>query len=104
MLIWFLRRGLWDFIAWGKFRFAKPLDIKLPPTKRRHIEPKPMIQAIPQVPLHNVMVCARADIPRDERSLVQHHVFRLQVWLYKTCLVTHAAAACRESTPTRRWR
>ena len=32
MLMWFLRRGLWDLIAWLKFTANKPLDILLPPT------------------------------------------------------------------------
>jgi len=43
MLTWFVRRGTWDFVAWVKFRFAKPVDIKLPPAERWYIEPKPMI-------------------------------------------------------------
>jgi hypothetical protein len=84
MLIWFLRRSVWDFVAWGKFMLAKPLNIPAPPAKRRPIKPKPMFQAIPQVPLHKVMVCACADIPREERSLVNSGFFRFQVWLYKT--------------------
>jgi hypothetical protein len=69
MLIWFVRRGFWDCFAWLKFRFAKPSGIKLPPTERWYIEPKPMIKAIPQIPLHNVKACTRVDIPKDERSL-----------------------------------
>lgn len=82
MLMWYLRRGWWDFLAWGKFRFAKPLDIPLPATKRRRIEPKPMTDAIPQVPLRNVLVCPRADIPKDERSWLHTTFYRFQVWLY----------------------
>jgi hypothetical protein len=86
MLMWFLRRGFWDVFAWLKFRFAKPVDIKLPPTERWHIEPKPLITAIPQIPLHNVRVCTRADIPRDERSLRNSAVFDFQVWAYTSWL------------------
>ena len=82
MLTWFLRRAFWDFIAWFKFTVNKPLNIKEPPTKWDRIEPKPMIEAIPEVPLRNVMVCPRANIPRDERSLVQTTFYRFQVWLY----------------------
>ncbi len=82
MLIWFLRRGVWDFIAWGKFAASKPLNIQQPPTTWDRIEPKPMIEAIPEVPLHNVMVCPRANIPRDERSLLHTTFYRFQVWLY----------------------
>ncbi|MGA9492033.1 MAG: hypothetical protein WBV80_17520 [Mycobacterium sp.] len=82
MLRWFLRRSFWDFVAWVKFRFAKPVDIKLPPTERWYIEPKPLIKAIPQIPLRNVSVCTRADIPRDERSLRNTIFFAFLVWLY----------------------
>ena len=82
MLTWILRRGVWDFIAWFKFVLSKPLDIKVPPAKQRRISPKPMIQAIPEVPLRNVMVCPYADIPRDERALSHTLFYRFQVWLY----------------------
>jgi hypothetical protein len=84
MLRWFLRRGLWDLIAWVKFTVNKPLDIPLPPTKRHVIEPKPMIEAIPEVPLGNVMVCARSNIPRDELARRNTMAYRVQVWLYTT--------------------
>ena len=86
MLVWFLRRGLWDLVAWLKFCVNKPLDIPLPPTRRHVIEPTPMIEAIPEVPLRNVMVCARTNIPKDERSLRNTLFYRLQVWLYSTAL------------------
>ncbi len=82
MLKWWVRRGFWDLLAWGKFKACKPLNIKSPPTRRHVIEPKPMIDAIPEVPLRNVMVCARADIPQDERSWVNTLAYRVQVWLY----------------------
>jgi len=82
MLVWFLRRGFWNIVAWFKFRMAKPLDIDLPPDREWYIEPKPMIKAIPQVPLRNVKVCTRGDIPRDERSLRNSIFFDIQVWLY----------------------
>ena len=82
MLMWFLRRGLWDLIAWVKFLFAKPLNIPVPPSKRRVIEPKPMIEAIPELPLRNVMVCPRANIPHDERAPGPSMFYRFQVWLY----------------------
>jgi arachidonate 15-lipoxygenase len=67
-----------------KFRVNKPIDIPLPPTRRRVIEPVPMYDAVPEVPLGNVMVCARAQIPKDERSLWNTMFYRLQVWLYST--------------------
>lgn len=84
MLVWFLRRGLWNNIAWFKFKMAKPLDIDLPTDREWYIEPKPMINAIPEVPLRNVKVCTRGDIPRDERSLRNSTFFDVQVWAYTT--------------------
>ena len=82
MLKWFLRRKSWDLIALLKYFFAKPVDIKLPPTQWQHIYPKPMSEAIPEVPLDKVMVCPRAQIPRDERTLVPATFYDIQVWLY----------------------
>src|SRR5277367_6949173 len=82
MLVWFLRRGLWDLIALLKFTLSKPLNIPLPPTKQHVIEPKPMIEAIAEVPLRNVMVCPRTNIPKDERSWLHTKFYEFQVWLY----------------------
>ncbi len=82
MLIWILRRGIWNLLAWLKFFASRPLVIKKPSTAWRRINPKPMIQAIPAVPLHNVMVCARADVPKDERKWLHTAFYDFQVWLY----------------------
>src|ERR1700748_2587445 len=82
MLSWYLRRGFWDFIAFGKFFVARPVKIELPPAKWNHIEPKPMIEAIPEVPLKNVMVCPRAAVPKDERNWRNTTFYDIQVWLY----------------------
>jgi arachidonate 15-lipoxygenase len=75
---------LWNTIALGKFALAKPRKIPLPPTKRHIIRPKPMVDAIPEVPLRNVMVCTRADIPADERVWRSTAFYRVQVRLYST--------------------
>ena len=83
MLKWFLRRGAWDFVTWLKFAFAKPENIELPKAKWNHITPKPMGEAIPDVPLNKVMVCLPADIPKDERSW-HGIVYQIQVRLYNT--------------------
>jgi hypothetical protein len=82
MLRWYVRRALWNLITLGKFTASKPVTIPLPPTKQRRIERKPMIDAIPQIPLRKVMVCPRSDIPRDERSLLHTVFYDFQVWLY----------------------
>jgi hypothetical protein len=82
MLRWFLRRGFWDLITLAKFVGAKPLDIPSPQATSQPIEPKPMREAIPDVPLYKVMACPPADIPKDERSW-HGIVYRVQVWMYK---------------------
>jgi hypothetical protein len=81
MLIWYLRRGFWDFFTLAKFVGAKPVDIPIPPAKSRHVTPKPMSEAIPDVSLDRVMVCPPANIPEDESSW-HGIVYRVQVWLY----------------------
>ncbi len=86
MLVWFVRRAFWDLIAVLKFVINKPVTIPPPPAHPNRIEPKPMIQAIPEVPLRNVMVCPRADIPHDERSFRNTLAYNVQVWLYNTVL------------------
>ena len=86
MLKWYVRRGFWNVIAWGKFKMNKPLKIPPPPADRHVIEPKPMIDVIPEVPLKSVMVCARASIPPEERVPRNTRFYRLQVWLYTTFL------------------
>jgi hypothetical protein len=65
---WFLRRAFWDVIAFGKFIAAKPVDIPKPSGGQPRINPQPMITAIPEIEVRNVMVCPPADIPKDERS------------------------------------
>jgi hypothetical protein len=82
MLRWFLRRGFWDFITLAKFALAKPVNIPRPPAKWGYIKPKPMDEAIPEVPLRNVMVCPRGQIPRDERNLLHTKFYDFQVCLY----------------------
>ncbi len=83
MLRWFLRRGFWDLITWVKFCFAKPVDIPSPTAKSAQINPKPMREAIPEVPLYKVMVCPPANIPEDERNPRNTKFYKFQVWLYK---------------------
>lgn len=86
MLKWTLRRWFWDLLAWVKFAFSKPVKIERPKTMWRHITPKPMNLAIPEVPLHNVMVCARADVPKDEKNRLHTGFYDFQVRLYSTSL------------------
>jgi hypothetical protein len=86
MLIWSLRRWSWDLLAALKFLASRPLKIKRPLQNWHPIVPKPMFEAIPAVPLHKVMVCARADFPKDEVSPVHTGFYDFQVGLYRTCL------------------
>ena len=85
MLKWFLRRKFWDLIALVKFFSLSRSTSSCHQHKWRHIYPKPMSEAIPKVPLDKVMVCPRATIPRDERTLVHATFYDFQVWLYTTC-------------------
>jgi hypothetical protein len=85
MLRWYLRRGIWDFITWLKFFFAKPENIRLPKTKWDPITPTPMGKAIPGVPLTKVKVCPRAQIPPDERNPRNTVFYDFQVRFYSIC-------------------
>jgi Lipoxygenase len=85
MLRWYLRHGIWDFITWLKFFFAKPENIQLPKTKWDLITPTPMGEAIPDVPLTKVMVCPRAQIPPDERNPRNTGFYDFQVRFYSIC-------------------
>jgi hypothetical protein len=85
MLTWFVRRGIWDFITWLKFFFAKPENIRLPKAKWDPITPTPMGKAIPDVPLTKVMVCPRSQIPQDERNPRNTVFYDFQVWFYRIC-------------------
>src|ERR1700759_2859132 len=84
MLKWFLRRKFWDSIALVKYFFAKPVDIKLPPTQSRHIYPKPLSEAVPKEPLDKGVFWPRGQTPREERTLVRATFYDVQVWLYTT--------------------
>lgn len=101
MLKWFLRRSLWDFIAWGKFFVSKPVVIPLPPIKQRRIRPKPMVEAIPWLPLRKVMVCSRAEVPRDERKWLHTTFYDFQVWLYKVVSPMQPGLPRKDADPER---
>ena len=86
MLSWFARRWWWDFLAWGKFFFSRPPKIERPVDDWQPIVPKPMFEAIPALPVYKVMVCPRADVPKDERNARNTKFYDIQVRLYSTCL------------------
>ncbi len=86
MLFWFVRRALWDLVAWAKFAINKPVKIPSPPAHPNRIETKPLIEAIPELRIRNVMVCPPADIPHDERSFRNTLAYKIQVRLYGTSL------------------
>lgn len=83
MLRWFPRRWWWDFLAWFKFFFSRPRKIERPRDGWNLIVPMPMFEAVPAVPLYKVMVCARADVPKDEVSRLHTGFYDFQVWLYR---------------------
>ena len=74
MLRWIPRRWLWDFIAWVKFFFSKPLKIERPKDGWKPIIPKPMFEAIPAVPVDKVMVCRARRYPGRRTKPAEHNV------------------------------
>lgn len=82
-MVWFLRKWFWIFIAWFKAAMNKPLDIPLPGPQGPRIQPVPLCEAVPGLPIQRVRVCPPAQIPADERSASKTGFYRLQVWLYQ---------------------
>src|SRR5450432_1522709 len=81
-MMWFLRKWFWITLAWFKAVMNKPLDIPVPQGGGARIVPVPMAKAIPELPMHKVVVCAPQQIPADERSSSKTLFYKLQVWLY----------------------
>ena len=80
---WFFRRWFWNGLAWIKMAANKPLDIPLPPASQPQITPMPLAQAVPELPIANVLVCPPDAIPADEVAKSKQVVYTLQLWLYK---------------------
>ena len=82
-VIWFFRKWFWVVLAWFKDFANKPLTIPMPaPGGFAPITPVPLAQAIPALPMHNILVCSPEQIPADERSASKTIFYRFQVWLY----------------------
>ncbi len=82
-LQWWFRKWFWIVLSWFKAAMNKPLVIPMPPAHVPLIKPVPLGQAIPEIPIKNILVCPPEHIPVDERSLSKQLFFKLQLWLYK---------------------
>jgi hypothetical protein len=83
LIRWWFRKAFWDFFGWVKMAGNKPRDIPVPSKQEGLIEPAPMEDVIKGVPIRSILVCPTKQIPRDEKSLAQTIVTRLQLFLYK---------------------
>jgi len=81
-LRWYFRRKFWNLFGWIKMSLNKPMTIPLPPRERTPIRPVPLGDAVPALPIRQVLVCPPDDIPADERSRAKTLVYKLQVALY----------------------
>lgn len=80
---WWFRKWFWVGLGCFKAAMNKPLVIPMPPSHPQPITLVPMAQAIPQLPLQQVLACPPAQIPPEERSASKTGFYRLQVWLYR---------------------
>jgi arachidonate 15-lipoxygenase len=81
-LRWYVRRKFWNLLGWIKMSLNKPMTIPLPPKERTPIRPVPLGEAVPALPIRQVLVCPPDAIPPDERSRAKTLVYKLQVALY----------------------
>jgi hypothetical protein len=80
---WRIRKAFWDFFGWVKMAGNKPRNIPLPPEHLSKIEPLPMEEVIPGIPIKGILVCPTNQIPDDEKSAIQTLITKLQLGLYK---------------------
>lgn len=83
MISWWFRKAFWDFFGWVKMAGNKPRDIPVPAKQQGLIGPMPMEDVIRDIPIRSILVCPTEQIPRDEKSLAQTVVTKLQLFLYK---------------------
>jgi arachidonate 15-lipoxygenase len=85
-LSWVFRRSFWNLWGWVKFVGNKPANITRPPTELGNLSPKPLSQAIPDIPINSIKVIPENQIPGDERSSwrdrLASFLYKVQVWLY----------------------
>jgi arachidonate 15-lipoxygenase len=83
LIIWRFRKAFWDFFGWVKMAGNKPRNIPIPKKQKGLIQPLPMENVIPGIPIRSILVCPTEQIPQDEKSLAQTIVTKLQLFLYK---------------------
>jgi Lipoxygenase len=81
--MWFVRRWFWNILSFVKMAGNKPLDIPVPIEDTPRITPMPLAQAVPELPVPNVLVCPPDAIPADEFARSKQIVYVVQLWLYK---------------------
>jgi len=79
----------------------KPRDIPVPSKQESMIEPLPLEEVVPGIPIANVLVCPPDQIPDDEKSLAQTAVTRLQLFLYRVFPPMQAGLPAIDANPDR---
>ena len=81
MLIWKIRRWVWDSISIVIFKGKKVEPIPVPPKRAWRLRPIPISRRIPAIKIDNILMAD--DIPRDEASALMLWVFRFRLFLFK---------------------
>lgn len=81
MLIWKIRRWVWDTISIVIFKGKKVEPIPLPPKRTWRLKPVPISRRIPAIGIDNILMAD--DIPKDEASALMLWVFRFRLLLFK---------------------
>ncbi len=81
MVIWKIRRWVWDTISIVIFRGKKVEPIPLPPKRTWRLKSVPISRRVPDIGIDNILMAD--DIPRDEASALMLWVFRFRLLLFK---------------------
>ena len=81
MIVWKIRRWVWDTISILIFSKKKVSPIPLPPKRRWRLNAIPISRCIPDIKIDNILMAD--DIPRDEFDRIMHIVFRFRLFLFK---------------------
>ncbi len=79
--MWKLKKYFWNRLIVQKFRFNKPRCIPLPTDAARKIQPIPLIQRYPSIPIRNILVADH--VPADEARLLPLAFCRFQALLHR---------------------
>jgi arachidonate 15-lipoxygenase len=101
LIRWWLRKAFWDFFGWVKMTGNKPRDIPIPSKQVGLIEPLPLLEVVPGIPIRAILVCPTQQIPDDEKSLAQTAVTKLQLFLYRVFPPMQAGLPPIDANPDR---